>query len=130
MKHTIVITESMADAIKDALTMTHFKFNSNIKKFLAALLYNPFMAASYIDHFDLGAAGNLYYTTNSDLNPKTSYHYAMLQLNVAGNLLSLFNPLMRTDEDTGQKELSVKAHFVRPYIIVCLVKILVVHIYQ
>lgn len=70
-------------------------------KFLAALLYNPFMAASYIDHFDLGAAGNLYYTTNSDLNPKTSYHYAMLQLNVAGNLLSLFNPLMRTDEDTG-----------------------------
>lgn len=41
MKHTIVITESMADAIKDALTMTHFKFNSNIKKFLADLLEDP-----------------------------------------------------------------------------------------
>lgn len=31
----------MADAIKDALTMTHFKFNSNIKKFLADLLEDP-----------------------------------------------------------------------------------------
>ena len=41
MKHTIVITEGMADAIKDAMAMTHFKFNSNIKRFLADLLEDP-----------------------------------------------------------------------------------------
>lgn len=41
MKHTIVITEDMADTIKDAMAMTHFKFNSNVKRFLADLLEDP-----------------------------------------------------------------------------------------
>ena len=31
----------MADAIKDAMAMTHFKFNSNVKRFLADLLEDP-----------------------------------------------------------------------------------------
>lgn len=73
--------------------------------FLKSLLLNPFMASSYIDHFDLGAGGNLYYTTNADLNPKTSYKYVLFQFNVAGNLLSLFNPLMKTDPETGHRML-------------------------
>lgn len=41
MKRTIIINEDMADAIKDAMTMTQFKFNSNVKRFLADLLEDP-----------------------------------------------------------------------------------------
>lgn len=41
MSKTIIINEEMASELKDLLTMTQFKFKSNIKKFLAALLEDP-----------------------------------------------------------------------------------------
>ena len=66
--------------------------------FAVSLIDNPFILNSYISHFDLGGAASVYYTTNNDLNPKTSYQYAMLQVNVAGNFLSLFKPLMEEYE--------------------------------
>lgn len=66
--------------------------------FYKKLASNPFMLNSYQDHFDLGLGGSLYYTTNSDVNPKTSYHYARFQFNLAGNLLSAFKGLMTKDE--------------------------------
>ena len=69
------------------------------ESFFYSLLVNPFMAGSYISHFDLGAGANIYYTTNADLNPKTSYKYVRFQFGIAGNLVSLFNPLLKTDED-------------------------------
>ena len=68
--------------------------------FYAKLAKNPFMLNSYLDHFDLGLGSTLYYTTNSDVNPKTSYEYARLQFGLAGNLLSAFNGIMKKD-DTG-----------------------------
>ncbi len=65
--------------------------------FYKSLEKDPFFKNAYQDHFDLGMGGTLYYTTNPEATPKTSYHYARLQLDVAGNLLSAFNGLMETD---------------------------------
>lgn len=41
MGKTIIISEDMAGKIKDSMLMTQFKFNSNIKRFLAELLEDP-----------------------------------------------------------------------------------------
>lgn len=62
--------------------------------FYSSLADNPFMKNAYQDHFDLGIGGTLYYTTNRDANPKKTYHYFRFQANSAGNLLSLFSPMM------------------------------------
>ncbi len=67
--------------------------------FYDALANDPYMRNSYSDHFDFGAGGTFYYTTNADTNPQTSYFYTRLQLNTAGNLLWLFNGLMKKNDD-------------------------------
>ena len=67
--------------------------------FYEKLASNPFMLNSYQDHFDLGLGGTLFYTTNADINPKTSYQYARFQFGLAGNLLSAFKSLMVKDEN-------------------------------
>lgn len=69
-------------------------FNSTLEK-------NPFIRYSYQDHLDAGVSGTIYYSTNMDLVPKTSYHYARLSLDLSGNLISLFYPLM-SQNTSGQ----------------------------
>ena len=69
------------------------------ENFYKSMENDPFFRNAYQNHFDLGLGGTLYYTTNADTNPKTSYHYARLQMDVAGNLLSAFNGLMNVDEN-------------------------------
>lgn len=66
--------------------------------FYKSLEGDPFMKNSYQNHFDLGLGGSLYYTTNADVNPKTSYFYTRFQFDISGNLLSAFKPLMVRDE--------------------------------
>ena len=66
-------------------------------KFFKSLESDPFMKNAYQDHFDLGLGGNLYYTTNAEVIPKTSFFYTRLQFDIAGNLLSAFKPLMEKD---------------------------------
>lgn len=68
-------------------------------EFVYKLLSNPFMLNSYMNHFDLGTWSSIYYTTNPDVNPKTSYQYMRLQVATAGNLLSLFNGTMKKNEN-------------------------------
>ena len=65
--------------------------------FYNSLASDPFMRNAYQDHFDLGLSSTLYYTTNSDVNPKTSYFYSRLQFDISGNILSAFKPLMTKD---------------------------------
>lgn len=65
--------------------------------FYNSLRNDPFMRNSYQDHFDLGSGATFQYTTNTDVNPKTSYFYTRLQFDIAGNLLSAFRPLMQKD---------------------------------
>ena len=55
------------------------------------------MLNAYSDHFDLGVGGTLYYTTDPSAIPAGSYHYYRLNVDLAGNVVSLFNPLMPTD---------------------------------
>src|SRR5574344_1895292 len=70
--------------------------------FYTTLASNPFMRNAYQNHFDIGSGLTLYYTTNSDVNPSTSYHYYRLQVDLSGNVLSLFNPAFKQDS-TGSR---------------------------
>ena len=67
------------------------------ENFYSSLQYDPYMQNAYQNHFDLGLGSTFYYTTNSDVNPTTSYHYYRLDIGLSGNLLSVFNRLMKTD---------------------------------
>lgn len=67
------------------------------KDFYENLAADPFLKNAYQDHFDLGSGGIFYYTTNTETVPSETYFYSRLQLDVAGNFLRLFNPLMEKD---------------------------------
>lgn len=60
------------------------------EEFQETLKGNPYLWDSFEDQIDAGAGGTFYYTTNSDIVPKTPYHYARVSVDVAGNLISLF----------------------------------------
>ncbi len=60
---------------------------------------NPFMRYSYQDHFDAGVGGVFYYTTNSDIVPKTPFHFARFAFDLSGNVVSLFRHGMKTNSD-------------------------------
>ena len=66
--------------------------------FYSSLSNDPFMKNAYQNHFDLGLGSTFYYTTDADVNPKTSYFYTRLQFDISGNLLSAFKPLMDKDD--------------------------------
>lgn len=67
--------------------------------FLVSLVDNPYLLQLYMDRFDMGVSGMLYYTTNAATIPTTPYHYVRLSMDLAGNVLSLFNPLLPVNED-------------------------------
>lgn len=67
--------------------------------FYKTLANDPFLRNAYQDHFDLGSGTTLYYTTSPASIPEETYHYARLQFDIAGNLLSAFKPLMAKDEN-------------------------------
>lgn len=69
------------------------------ENFYKSMENDPFFQNAYQNHFDLGSGGTFYYTTNPEATPKTTYHYARLQFDIAGNLLSAFNGLMNKDEN-------------------------------
>lgn len=64
---------------------------------------NPYLQSAYQNHFDLGLGGTVYYTTDNSVNPKNTYFYTRLQFDLAGNVLSLFNPLMPVDENGSHR---------------------------
>lgn len=66
--------------------------------FYTTLFGNPFMRDAYQNHFDVGSGLVAYYTTSTALVPKETYEYARLQLDASGNVLSLFNKAMKSDE--------------------------------
>lgn len=68
------------------------------QNFYKTLANDPFLKNAYQNHFDFGSGGTFYYTSASESVPKYSYHYARLQVDIAGNLLSAFKPLMAKDE--------------------------------
>ncbi len=67
------------------------------REFYSSLVNDPFLRDAYQDHFDLGSGGMLYYTTSAATIPDHTYFYSRLQLDIAGNLLRAFNPLLPKD---------------------------------
>ena len=69
------------------------------QEFYQTLANDPFLRNAYQNHFDLGSGGTLYYTTNAAAIPKSTFFYSRLQLDIAGNVLSAFKPLMDKDSN-------------------------------
>ncbi len=69
------------------------------ENFYKTLANDPFLRNAYQNHFDIGSGGTLYYTSNPESIPKSTYFYTRLQFDIAGNLLSAFKPLMRKDSN-------------------------------
>lgn len=70
--------------------------------FLQTLLQNPYLWSSFFDEIDLGIGGTLYYTSDASIVPKSSYYFARLGLDLSGNLLSLFDPLLPVGDNGSQ----------------------------
>lgn len=62
--------------------------------FASVLMAYPYLWDTYDDHLDAGIGGMIYYTSNADVVPKTAYHYERFSLDLSGNVLSLFDPLL------------------------------------
>ena len=62
--------------------------------FYDKLTRNPFMRYTYLDHFDAGVGGTLYYSSSDEVNPTESWHYVRFSTDISGGILSLFKPLM------------------------------------
>ena len=65
--------------------------------FYDSLADDPFLRNAYQDHFDLGSGLMIYYTTDAESIPKSSFFYTRFQFDIAGNLLSCFNGVMKQD---------------------------------
>ena len=65
--------------------------------FYMDLANDPFLKNAYQNHFDLGSGGTVYYTTDPETIPKSTYFYTRFQMDIAGNLLSAFKGVMKKD---------------------------------
>ena len=87
-------------------TYQFFPFQANIvrllgdisESFAERLAKDLFLLNAYSDHFDMGVGGMLYYTTDPTPIPKRTYTYGRLTFDMAGNVLSLFNSAMPTNQ--------------------------------
>ena len=86
-------------------TYQFFPFQANIvrlgnisESFAERLVADLFLLNAYSDHFDMGMGGTLYYTTDPTPIPKRTYTYGRLSFDLAGNVLSLFNSAMPTNQ--------------------------------
>lgn len=68
------------------------------------------MLYSFMNHLDLGISSTFQYATGNIANPKETYWYSRLSVDVSGNLLSAFNKFMPYDE-----KLQARTIFNMPY---------------
>ena len=81
------------------LQMNIVKLSDLDEGFYDSLADDPFLKNAYQNHFDLGSGLMLYYTTDSESIPKNTFFYTRLQFDIAGNVLSCFNNLMKQDSN-------------------------------
>ena len=62
---------------------------------------NPFMRDAYRNHLDAGVGATAYFTTSTELNPRSTYSYGRLSVDASGNVLSLFDNLMKYNKAMG-----------------------------
>lgn len=59
--------------------------------FMRKMSDNPFLVSSFEEHVDAGINGTLFFKTSPQAVPKESYFYSRFNLDLSGNLISLFN---------------------------------------
>ena len=67
--------------------------------FTSILREYPYLWDTFESHIDAGVGAMVYHTTDASVVPKTAYHYERLNLDVSGNLLSLFHNVLPTDPE-------------------------------
>ena len=81
-------------------------FNINVLQANVVKIYNmsetfydnlndPFVQSSYSDHFDVGVGASFLYTTDNSMPHKRSYFYLRANTDISGNVISLFNGLIK-----------------------------------
>jgi len=91
-------TPSQRWMFKGNLAQTNIVSMSNISDdFKKSIATNPSLWESYQSHFELGMGFTANYYSVPGMNPNVSNFKAMFAIDVAGNLLSLFNSAMPTD---------------------------------
>ena len=108
-KRTMISTSfGYTGSIRRNFFYQFYPFQANIVRlfsisdsFFERLFNDLFLLNAYMDHFDMGVGGMLYYTTDPSTIPKRSYRYGRLSFDLSGNVISLFNSLMPTN-DWGQ----------------------------
>ncbi len=83
---------------------TVVKVGDMTPEFSSSLLKNAYLWDSFYDHIDAGISGQLYWTTNTSIVPKGSWHYTRLIFDSSGAAISLFNRYLPEDE-YGSKQL-------------------------
>ena len=68
-------------------------------EFYESLADDPFLKNAYQNHFDLGSGMSLYYTTDAESIPTSTFFYTRFQFDIAGNMLSCFNKLMSQNSE-------------------------------
>ena len=66
--------------------------------FYSTLFSNMALMESFYDHIDAGLGGQLYWTSDTSVIPKGGYTSVRLGFDVAGNVISLFNPILPENE--------------------------------
>ena len=66
--------------------------------FFTTLFSNYALLESFYDHIDAGLGGQMYWTTDTSVIPKGGYTTIRFAFDVAGNIISLFNPILPEDE--------------------------------
>ena len=69
------------------------------EKFYETLARNPFMRYAYQNHFDAGVGGTFYISSSNEPIPTQSYRYLRLTADLSGNVVGLFKPMLRKDEE-------------------------------
>ncbi len=70
--------------------------------FLLLLTEYPYLWDTFESHIDAGVGMMLYHTTDASVVPKTAYHYGRFNLDVSGNVVSLFNNVLPVSDFQGQ----------------------------
>lgn len=71
--------------------------------FFIILIDNPYLWDSFQDQTDLGIGGQIYYTSDNSIVPKSSYHFVRFNFDSSGNVLSLFNPILPLNDEVNSE---------------------------
>ena len=105
-RNIISTSYGYSGSVKDRFFYQAYPLQLNIVKlfdldedFYETLVDDPFLKNAYQNHFDLGSGMTLYYTTDAESIPSSSFFYTRFQFDIAGNLLSSFNNLMKQNSE-------------------------------